>query len=297
MEELLHIILPIAIGALIGYCTNYIAIKMLFLPRNEILIAGHKLPFTPGVIPKNKSRIAAAVGAAVSEKLLTEEDIVCSIKESNIAEKAAADMTEFFMRDETTVESIIAETGTNIDVEKFSEQLSSVFSEKILDGVKKADLNAVVADVAAVSFADLLANPLVAMFMGGNAMNMLSDKIVTALRAYIDEHGYELAEPIIRNETETMLSEPLNKHLEKLRCDETMIYNVIESIMKNFTENKLPQLIGEFRIKDIVEQKINEMAVKDLEELVLSVMKKELQTVINLGALIGAVIGTVNIFA
>lgn len=296
MEELLHIILPIAIGALIGYCTNYIAIKMLFLPRNEILIAGHKLPFTPGVIPKNKSRIAAAVGAAVSEKLLTEEDIVRSIKESNIAEKAAADMTEFFMRDETTVESMIAETGTNIDAEKFSEQLSSVFSEKILDGVKKADLNAVVADVAAVSFEDLLANPLVAMFMGGNAMNMISDKIVTALRAYIDEHGYELAEPIIRNETEIMLSEPLNKHLEKLHCDETMIYNVIESIMKKFTETKLPQLIGEFRIKDIVEQKINEMAVKDLEELVLSVMKKELQTVINLGALIGAVIGTVNIF-
>lgn len=296
MEELLHIILPIAIGALIGYCTNYIAIKMLFLPRNEILIAGHKLPFTPGVIPKNKSRIAAAVGAAVSEKLLTEEDIVRSIKESNIAEKAAADMTEFFMRDETTVESMIAETGTSIDMEKFSEQLSSVFSEKILDGVKKADLNAVVADVAAVSFADLLANPLVAMFMGGNAMNMISDKIVTALRAYIDEYGYELAEPIIKDETEIMLSEPLNKHLEKLHCDETMIYNVIENIMKNFTETKLPQLIGEFRIKDIVEQKINEMAVKDLEELVLSVMKKELQTVINLGALIGAVIGTVNIF-
>lgn len=296
MEELLHIILPIAIGALIGYCTNYIAIKMLFLPRNEILIARHKLPFTPGVIPKNKSRIASAVGAAVSEKLLTEEDIVRSIKESNVAGKAAADMTVFFMRDETTVESMIAETGTNIDAEKFSEQLSRVFSEKILDGVKKADLNAVVADVAAVSFEDLLANPLVAMFMGGNAMNMLSDKIVTALRAYIDEHGYELAEPIIRNETEIMLSEPLNKHLEKLHCDETMIYNIIESIMKNFTETKLPKIIGEFRIKDIVEQKINEMAVKDLEELVLSVMKKELQTVINLGALIGAVIGTVNIF-
>lgn len=33
-----------------------------------------------------------------------------------------------------------------------------------------------------------------------------------------------------------------------------------------------------------------------MEELVLSVMKKELQTIINLGALIGAVIGTVNIF-
>ena len=38
------------------------------------------------------------------------------------------------------------------------------------------------------------------------------------------------------------------------------------------------------------------MDVRELEDLVLSVMKNELQAVINLGALIGAVIGTVNIF-
>ena len=31
--DLLHILLPIALCALIGYCTNYIAIKMLFRPR------------------------------------------------------------------------------------------------------------------------------------------------------------------------------------------------------------------------------------------------------------------------
>lgn len=296
MEEFLHIILPIAIASFIGYCTNYIAIKMLFLPRKEIRIARHKLPFTPGVIPKNKPRIAVAVGAAVSEKLLTEEDIVRSIKESNIAEKAAIGVTEFLMREDTSLESIIAETGSNTDTKAFSKQLSSVISEKILEGVKKADLNAVVADVAAVSFADLLSNPLVAMFMGGNAVNMLSEKIVAALRVYIDEHGYELAEPIVRSETEAMLCEPLNKHLEKLNCDEAMIRSIIENIAESFVESRLPKIIGEFRIKDIVEQKINEMPVKELEELVLSVMKKELQAVINLGALIGAVIGIVNIF-
>ena len=46
----------------------------------------------------------------------------------------------------------------------------------------------------------------------------------------------------------------------------------------------------------IVEAKINEMDVRELEELVLSVMKNELQTVVNLGAVIGAIIGAVNIF-
>lgn len=45
--ELIHIILPILLGALIGYCTNYIAIKMLFHPKKEVYIGKWKLPFTP----------------------------------------------------------------------------------------------------------------------------------------------------------------------------------------------------------------------------------------------------------
>ena len=63
------------IGSLIGYCTNYIAVKMLFYPRNEVKICGHKVPFTPGAIPKGKPRLAKTVGNVVANTLLTEEDI------------------------------------------------------------------------------------------------------------------------------------------------------------------------------------------------------------------------------
>ena len=40
---------------------------------------------------------------------------------------------------------------------------------------------------------------------------------------------------------------------------------------------------------------MDSMKVPELEALLMSVMKQELQAVINLGALIGAVIGAVNI--
>ena len=36
--KLYQIILPVLIGALIGYCTNFVAIKMLFLPRRALHI-------------------------------------------------------------------------------------------------------------------------------------------------------------------------------------------------------------------------------------------------------------------
>ena len=45
-------ILPPLIGAVIGYFTNMIAVKMLFYPRKPIYVFGHQLPLTPGAIPK-----------------------------------------------------------------------------------------------------------------------------------------------------------------------------------------------------------------------------------------------------
>ena len=55
--DILRILLPIAVGALIGYCTNYIAIKMLFHPRKPVKFMGKVLPFTPGVIPKTSPEL------------------------------------------------------------------------------------------------------------------------------------------------------------------------------------------------------------------------------------------------
>ena len=49
-------------------------------------------------------------------------------------------------------------------------------------------------------------------------------------------------------------------------------------------------------LASLIEEKINAMDVMELETMVLSVMKKELNTIVNLGALIGLVIGVLNIF-
>ena len=59
------------IGAVIGYFTNYIAVKMMFRPLKPIKFKNYTLPFTPGIIPKGKDRLAKALGEAVGENLLT----------------------------------------------------------------------------------------------------------------------------------------------------------------------------------------------------------------------------------
>jgi uncharacterized membrane protein YheB (UPF0754 family) len=66
------------IGALIGWLTNYIAIKMLFHPREEV-----KILFIPlqGVFPKRQKDFARKLGQIVSEELVSVEDLTARLKE------------------------------------------------------------------------------------------------------------------------------------------------------------------------------------------------------------------------
>ena len=68
-----HLLAGPVIGAAIGYFTNYIEVKMMFRPLHPVKIGSRTLPFTPGIIPRGKSRLAKAIGEAVGENLLTEE--------------------------------------------------------------------------------------------------------------------------------------------------------------------------------------------------------------------------------
>ena len=78
LETLLSVaswVLPPLLGAIIGYVTNAIAIKMLFRPLRAIRVLGLKLPFTPGVIPRQRHQLAESIGRMVSRELITEETL------------------------------------------------------------------------------------------------------------------------------------------------------------------------------------------------------------------------------
>lgn len=73
MNPLLSWIIPPAAGALIGYVTNALAIKMLFRPLKAIRIFGIPIPFTPGILPRQRQKLADNIGAMVERELLTPE--------------------------------------------------------------------------------------------------------------------------------------------------------------------------------------------------------------------------------
>ena len=75
MNNLLFYLAPPVIGAIIGYVTNAIAIKMLFRPLYPIKIGNLQLPFTPGILPRERHKLADNIGRMVEKELLTEEII------------------------------------------------------------------------------------------------------------------------------------------------------------------------------------------------------------------------------
>lgn len=80
-------IIPIIVGAAIGYTTNWLAIKMLFRPYQEKKFLGMTIPFTPGLIPKEKERIAKSVGLAVGEHILSPDVIAESLSSDSTDQK------------------------------------------------------------------------------------------------------------------------------------------------------------------------------------------------------------------
>ncbi len=66
---------PPLLGAVIGYVTNDIAIRMLFRPLTEKRLFGLRLPFTPGIIPKQRYELAESIARMVSRELITPEAV------------------------------------------------------------------------------------------------------------------------------------------------------------------------------------------------------------------------------
>ena len=63
------------LGAVVGYFTNYLAVKMLFHPYKPWKIGKIRLPFTPGIVPRRQPELARAIGDAVGNHLFTGKDL------------------------------------------------------------------------------------------------------------------------------------------------------------------------------------------------------------------------------
>ncbi len=72
-----RIFIPPITGAVIGWFTNYVAIKMLFRPYQPVNIFGYKLQ---GLIPKRRKEISQSIAKTIENELVSAKDFAAILE-------------------------------------------------------------------------------------------------------------------------------------------------------------------------------------------------------------------------
>ena len=321
--ELSYIIAPL-LGGVIGYITNDIAIRMLFRPHTAKYIFGIHIPFTPGIIPKEKGRIAEAVGGVISENLMNKEVLEKYLLSEDMVGKVRSAVEEFIatqQRNGETVSQFLGHYLSKEEIDTIAQNINQSITKQTYEKLANSSVGEKVAHIAIDHVAQKLTidgaqellsgiggalgglGGMAAGLFGGNivakflgmlrepAEHFLAKNINTMLR----DNGEEIVSNMIGGEVDNFLNKPVCKLLEGHEEQLVQVVNTIESIYRSIITEHLPKILQSIDISKIVRERINEMDVNESEKLIFQVMRKELKAIVWLGALLGLVMGSINI--
>lgn len=271
-------IVPIVIGAIIGYSTNWLAIKMLFRPHYEKRIFGIKIPFTPGLIPKEMDRIAKSTGEAIASHLITPETITRAIEGERIEES---------LRNSIAF-SISKLKESKISIKEFINSIEEDYYIKVLEYITEKLLESIMVRIKDEKFKESFKNGLNHL-INQESINLLNDnrtldeiipnEITLKIKEYIS-----INQDKILNSLKDFISSPVVK-MKLLKAVENMAQEKLPKLLTTFIS---PKLISEKVFEAIVTQ-LNNVNTRDdlvfaLYEIIYKILKGkvyELATSIN----------------
>lgn len=324
MELIVSYILTPFVGGVIGYITNDIAIRMLFRPHTAKYLFGMKIPFTPGIIPKEKGRIAEAIGGAISQNLMNQEVLQRYLLSDEMTQKVRISVEEFLNTQKKNQESVVEFLGhylseeelqsiiTNVNANltnqvhhklsdsEVGKNVAHIVVDNVVDKMKAMDPTEILSGIAGglggmkAAAVTILGGSVLGKFFSllrEPAENMLANNINNMLQ----RNGAEIVSNMIGNETQTFINTPVAKLLEGKDEQIKQIVNTVESVYRTIISEHLPRILESVDIAKIVRERINEMDVNETEKLIFQVMDKELKAIVWLGALLGMIMGTINL--
>lgn len=311
--NLAYIIAPL-VGGVIGYVTNDIAIRMLFRPHTAKYLFGVHIPFTPGIIPKEKSRIAQAIGEVISENLMSREVLEQYLLSDGMVAKLRATVAQFVESQrgnsetmsqflghylsENEIQSATADINENLT----GQILGKITNPEVGESVAHVAMERVIASLSEDELSDsilglpkLLGKRIVGdilWMLQGPAERMLSKNIHDILQ----NNGAEILTNLIGSEIQNFMETPIEKLLEDKEALLAKIPDKAEALYRMTIAEHLPRILQTLDISKIVCDRINEMDMAETERIIFQVMKKELRAIVLLGAGLGFLLGFVNAF-
>lgn len=299
MMHMISILSGPLIGAVIGYFTNYIAVKMLFHPRNPIVVGGRTLPFTPGIIPKRKKDLAGAIGRAVEGELFGKEDvrqILLGEETRNVITGGITEQIRKGLHTEKGLQEILSELAGETIYEEKKAALGETVTERVTEGLGQMNLGKLIVDKGGQLVLQKLNNPFIAMFISPEMIRSFEAPVNEQLRLWLESDGRDMIHNFVSGEIDSLEQKRPEELLGNTDSYMPAVRDKLKEIYTGFVEDNAEAIVKQFRVKEMIEERVAGMSNEALEELVLSVMANELGMIVNLGAVIGFVIGILNIF-
>ena len=288
-------LLPPLVGAVIGYFTNYIAVKMLFRPRRPVYLFGHQLPLTPGAIPKGKARLAKSAGKIVQNELFTREDISGRLLTEEVEKPLIDKVMSILDSDIRETGSVMA--GSTEKYDRLEDNFTELLSFKITDAIKRMDIPGTIhKEGKAMLLEHVLNSRLLSLVVTDNLIDRVMKAVSEKMEEFIDTRGPEMVSEITTSRIHDLGNRTPLYVLELAGYDPEYVRKKITDAYRESVVNAVNSALRRIDVAKVVEDKINSMAVDELEKGVLTVMKTELKMIVDLGALIGLIIGSINIF-
>lgn len=283
--KILHIISGPLVGAFIGWFTNWLAVKMLFKPYNPKYIGKWRIPFTPGVIPKRKADIAKGIGKVVEEDLVSSEDIKLVILKDLDTNK----IVKSVLKD-------VSKKTNNIDKNEIKSKIVETLTEKIVEELGRLNVGDMVASKGVEYVKSSVKKPMILMFLSDDVLSNVSKTLSEKVNEELSVNGKRIIAEFIEKQVDELISKSPEDVVKSFGFDNQKLQEGITALFNEIVEKTLGGLFKNLQISKIVEEKINAMDTKEFEDLVLKVMKHELNTIVWLGALLGFLLGIITIF-
>ncbi len=302
---MLSLLLRPLLGGVIGYITNDIAIRMLFRPHTAKYVFGIHVPFTPGIIPKERGRIASALGESICNNLLNPEVMERSLLSEEMLEKLRLRIDQFFddqrKNDETLAEFLCHYMSVE-DLSLIKSDVAAQLSEQIHQKMNDVDLGNKISHIVIKKAVEKTKSGLIGFIRSKVHADAWLDRITEPAEKLLAKHVNELirdnsstlVNDMLDGEIDKFLDQPVRKLLEGREDKLILARDRIIDLYRSLITERLPRILQTINISRIIENRINEMDMDEAEKIIHNVMDKELKAVIWFGALLGMIIGALG---
>ena len=307
MKTLLLFTIPPLVGAVIGFVTNVVAIRMLFRPLKEIRFLGLKLPFTPGILPKHRSRLAQSIGEMVERELLTPEILRLRLAREDIRAQIKNAVSSFTEKILEKTPNLLLEGREDILTRKIKNALETLypyvtrnFIDFLNSGEIRRELSARSQGFITQIFLQLNALQRIVLTAGKYDLT-LQKKMPEIIDKFIESVENLLKEGKIKDLLVNTVSSSFDgkiggqKNIAEIfnisEDDKKELDNILFEKIMSAADARIENLLSAINIKALVAERIDSLDMISVERIILDVMADQFKWINIFGGILGFLIG------